>query len=51
MRLEALDAGHWGTIVLVICDMFFVMSAIVHAEKPHEFKKLVADFIRDSDHV
>ena len=50
MRIEELDAGHWGMfpiykISLETVHDFFFLLYIVHAEKPNEFRKLVVDFL------
>ena len=49
MRIEELDAGHWGMFFLLkkkaLNPVAEFWCSIVHAEKPNEFRKLVVDFL------
>ncbi|KAG8941765.1 hypothetical protein FRC03_003987, partial [Tulasnella sp. 419] len=52
MRLETLDAGHWGTFDYDYCITCYSArsfcccpTSVVQAEKPAEFLQLVTDFI------
>jgi hypothetical protein len=46
MRLETLDAGHWGSSLAIPRHPVPLTSdSAVHAERPHEFKQLLLDFL------
>jgi hypothetical protein len=48
MRLEQLDAGHWGNYYIRLrCRVTTDRCFAVHAEKPTEFRKLVVDFLNN----